>query len=524
MNKTLLLLLLLSTIARADQPTAASIAAATTADVLTAGLHSPDALTRATAARVATVRNVAELLPQIREMLATEKDGVAAREEIRALALLGNDADVTAAAAQSAKWPAPMDDALADAIARRGNDALDLYHSTLADSRMATHTEFFRQLLWPRSGMLPVVASRVLGWHDSKAWKGLLRTAFDSEAAMPAGVMTASVGVPEDEIRFASIWYLVRGYAVDPASIKDPLRAALLEPREAGPDREDFGRELLRRMLGGERKDDERWLKFLESDDADQLLQNESQNVLQYFTDAEYRVRHNRCAVQSAECKVTKTRPLIGRAIPGSAVAPPPFILPSLLPAGLADAIINDAHCKDEWVGVALATVDAAGRVKELDLSHIEMSGRCRDALATVIRMSLASPLSLRSDFSGSVILARGRDRSLCINEPPPSERVRLLHAGGEIKPPIVKRRVEPAFPHDALAQMGGGAHVLVIAECVISREGCVRSIRLLKKAPFADINGAALLALSEWTFVPGYLDGKPVDVIFNLTVNFQAR
>lgn len=489
-----------------------------------AGLHSPGALTRATAARVATVRNLAELLPLIRETLASEKDAVAAREEIRALALVGTEADVAAAAAQSAKWPAPMDDALADAIARRGEPALDLYHSTLAGSRMVTHSEFFRQLLWPRSGMLPVVASRVLGWHDAKAWKGLLGTAFESQAAMPAGVMAASVAMPDDEIRFASVWYLIRGYAVDPAAIKDPLRAALLEPREVAPDREDFGRELLRRMLGRERKDNDRWLKFLESDDADQLLQNESQDVLQYFTDAEYSVRHNRCAIQSAECKLTKTRPPFGREIPGQAVAPPPFILPSLLPAGLADAIINDAHCKDEWVGVALATVDAAGRVKELDLSHVEMSGRCRDAMSTVMRMSLASPLSLRSDFSGPAILARGRNTSLCINEPPPSERARLLRIGGEVKAPIVKHRVEPVFPRGALQQMGGGAHVLVIAECVISREGCVRSIRLLKKAPFGDLNGAALLALSEWTFVPGYLDGEPVDVIFNLTINFAAR
>jgi hypothetical protein len=341
---------------------------------------------------------------------------------------------------------------------------------------------------------------------------------------MLAGVMAASMAAPDDEIRFDSTWYLIRGYAVDPAAIKDPLRAVLLQPREAGPDREDFGRELLRRMLGMVRKDDDRWLKFLESDDADRLLQNESQDVLQYFTDAEYRIRHNRCAVQSAECKVTKARPQVGRTIEGSAVAPPPFILPSLLPAGLADAIMNDAHCNDGWVGVATASIDTAGRVKELDLGHVEMPGRCRDALAAVLRMSLASPLSLRSDFSGPVVLVRARNTSLCINEPPPSQRARLVHAGGEIKPPIVKKRVEPLFPHDALARMGGGAHVLVIAECVISRDGCVRSIRLLKQAPFGDLNASALLAVSQWTFVPGYLDGEPVDVIFNLTINFQAR
>jgi len=72
-----------------------------------------------------------------------------------------------------------------------------------------------------------------------------------------------------------------------------------------------------------------------------------------------------------------------------------------------------------------------------------------------------------------------------------------------------------------ARRSMGQGSHVLVIVESVISRDGCVRNMRLLRQAPFGEVNGAALLALSRWKFIPGYLDGKPVDVLFNLTVNF---
>jgi TonB family protein len=71
---------------------------------------------------------------------------------------------------------------------------------------------------------------------------------------------------------------------------------------------------------------------------------------------------------------------------------------------------------------------------------------------------------------------------------------------------------------------MGGGYNVLVIVESVISTNGCVRSIRLLEQSPYPDINGAAVMALSQWKFRPGYLDNKPVDVIFNLTVNFKAH
>jgi hypothetical protein len=31
-------------------------------------------------------------------------------------------------------------------------------------------------------------------------------------------------------------------------------------------------------------------------------------------------------------------------------------------------------------------------------------------------------------------------------------------------------------------------------------------------------------MALSQWKFAPGTLDGKPVDVQFKLTINFKGR
>jgi outer membrane biosynthesis protein TonB len=58
----------------------------------------------------------------------------------------------------------------------------------------------------------------------------------------------------------------------------------------------------------------------------------------------------------------------------------------------------------------------------------------------------------------------------------------------------------------------------------VISTEGCVRSVHLLLQSPYPELNGAAVMALSQWTFVPGRFEGRPVDVIFNLTVNFKTR
>jgi len=524
-HKTVVLLLLLPALAAfASDPTPASLVATDSNDALVAGLQSSAVLTRATAARVAMLNRATPLLPQLRETLAHESDGIAAREEIRAVVLLGNADDVAFAATQSAKWPAAMDDALADAIARHGAVAIDLYHAHLAQSRMTTRSDFFRQALWAHPELLPLTASRLLGWHDAGGWNGLLRMAFDSAVAMPAGAMTASVDMTDAEIRDTSIWYLVRGYAQDPASIHDPLRAALLAPRaEAAADREDFGRELLRRMLGEERRDNDRWMKFLATDEADRLLQRESESVLQYLTDAEYRTRQNRCVIQSAECKMPEKRP--GRTIPSHAVAEPAFILPSLLPAGLAEAVMRDARCNDQWLGVGTATVDESGRVTKLDLNNVQTSGRCRKAAEQILRLSLATPTSIRSASSGPVLMVKAAKTPLCLDEPPAEVPVRLVRIGGEVKAPIAKKRVEPTFPQTARQAMSGsGTNVLVIVESVITREGCVRNMRLLSQAPFGEINGSALLALSQWTFVPAYLDGQPVDALFNLTINFRLN
>lgn len=523
MHKTMLLSLLLPLVALGSEPTPASLVAAESNDALIAGLQSSDVLTRATAARVAMLNRASTLLPPLRETLAHESDGIAAREEIRAVVMLGNPDDVAFAATQSAKWPAAMDDALADAIARHGADAIDLYHTHLAKSRMTTRSDFFRQTLWAHPELLPVTASRLLAWHDAGGWKDLLRMAFDSAVALPAGAMTASVDMTDAEIRDTSIWYLVRGYAQDPAAMHDPLRAALLVPRtEVAADREDFGRELLRRMLGEERKDNDRWLKFLATDEADRLLQSESESVLQYLTDTEYRTRKDRCVVQSAECKMPERKP--GRTIPSHAVAEPAFILPSLLPPGLAEAVMTEARCNDEWLGVGNATVDGSGRVTNVDLKNVNTSGRCRKAAERILRLSLATPTSIRSANSGPVLMVKAAKARLCLDEPPAEEPVRLVRIGGEVKAPVARKRVEPYFPESARHAMGGGSNVLVVVESVITREGCVRNMRLMRQAPFGEINGAALLALSQWTFVPAYLDGKPVDALFNLTINFRLN
>jgi len=492
--KTVLSILLFATLAAHAAPTPASLAGATTIEQLTPGLKSPDALTRATAARVAMLRNVTAMLPLLRESLASEKDGMAAREELRALVLLGTDADVTAAITQSAKWPAPMDDAIADTVARRGANALDIYHAKLAGSRMSTHAEFFRQMLWNRGVLIPVVASQLLGWHDAAGWNGLLQTALDSGVTVSAGAMTVSLGMPEEKIRDASIWYLLRTYAPDPEVIKDPLRAALLESRAEGSTREQFGRELLRRMLGAERKDNERWQTFLATDEGKSLFQNDTATVLRYLTEAELR------ATGLPANRAVKKPVFEGRS--------PTLIVPSLLPAGLADALLVEVRCSDGWLGVANVTVDGAGRVLNADLKNVSTtSDDCQGAAERIVRMSLATPTSILSQSAIPVVLIRRPKTPLCIDEPPPGVTQRLLRVSGAVTPPLFTRR--PPVGRDAKNPMA--------AEIVVGRDGCVRSARLLKQSPQPEVNSDWLLDLSRASFTPASLDNKPIDAIYEV-------
>ena len=123
------------------------------------------------------------------------------------------------------------------------------------------------------------------------------------------------------------------------------------------------------------------------------------------------------------------------------------------------------------------------------------------------------------------VVLAHARREPLCLDEdPPPDERaLSLSRVGGDVVAPVKIHSVEPYFPAEVRRSMKPGGNSIVILEAVISKHGCVRSLRPLAQSPFPDLNGSAIFAVSQWKFSPGTLDGKPVDVVYNLTVNFKV-
>ena len=55
----------------------------------------------------------------------------------------------------------------------------------------------------------------------------------------------------------------------------------------------------------------------------------------------------------------------------------------------------------------------------------------------------------------------------------------------------------------------------------MIGKDGSVKDATVLKGLP-EGLSEAAMNAVRQWRFRPGTLNGEPVDVIFNLTVNFR--
>ncbi|MEA2337275.1 MAG: hypothetical protein QOE82_1282, partial [Thermoanaerobaculia bacterium] len=472
----------------------------------------------------ALVRGLTSVLPQIREALAIETDPDAAREEVRALVVLGEPSDVDRAHAATRKLAPAIDDVIARAVARR-SDAFEIYRTVLREQGYVADEAFFTQAFWDQPGAaIGVAGSRLLGMRDAAGWRALLASLRESHLALLPGILAVSLDAPSEEIRTASVWYLVRSYVPDPSQIHEQVRAALGSPKEEASTREAFGRELLRRMLGAERTDDERWLQWLQTGEADALL-SDDESIFQFFTDKEFQVRRNHCGITSYDCRVPRVRPT-KFTIPSTAVEKSAYYLPGVLPPGVAGAVLAETRCNGSWLALAGAVSDTAGRVQSIDMKRVEMDPACEKAVTTLMRLSLAAPSSIRAPLkSGNILLVHARKQPACLDEAPlgASTMSSVLQVGGEVSPPIVKRRVEPQFPDSARYAMAGGKNVIIVVRSVITREGCVRAIDLVLQSPFPELNAAALKALAQWTFEPGRLHGLPVEVEFNLTVNFKV-
>jgi protein TonB len=104
---------------------------------------------------------------------------------------------------------------------------------------------------------------------------------------------------------------------------------------------------------------------------------------------------------------------------------------------------------------------------------------------------------------------------------PPPSpEPEGPIQVGGDVVPPEKTFNPQPQYTEIARkARLQG----VVIVQAIIDKQGTVTNVKVLKGLGMG-LDQAAVEAIKKWKFEPATLNGKPVAVYYNLTVNFRLQ
>jgi TonB family protein len=93
------------------------------------------------------------------------------------------------------------------------------------------------------------------------------------------------------------------------------------------------------------------------------------------------------------------------------------------------------------------------------------------------------------------------------------------VRAEGDIKPPKLVKETAPVYPEAARI---AGVQGVVILSVKTDERGKVADTMVLRSIPLLD--QAAIDAVKQWVYEPFVQDGKPVPIVFTVTVRFQLQ
>ncbi len=94
------------------------------------------------------------------------------------------------------------------------------------------------------------------------------------------------------------------------------------------------------------------------------------------------------------------------------------------------------------------------------------------------------------------------------------------MNVGGNVTSPQKISAPAPQYTEEARQARTQG---VVIVQAIIDCQGLVADITVLQGLPNG-LTEAAVAAIWQWRFEPARLDGRPVSVFFNLSVNFRIQ
>lgn len=103
---------------------------------------------------------------------------------------------------------------------------------------------------------------------------------------------------------------------------------------------------------------------------------------------------------------------------------------------------------------------------------------------------------------------------------PPAAEPEGPIHVGGDVAAPEKISAPQPQYTEIARKARIQG---VVIVQAIVNKTGDVTNVKVLKGLPMG-LEEEAVKAIKRWKFKPATLNGKPVDVYYNLTVNFRLQ
>jgi len=214
---------------------------------------------------------------------------------------------------------------------------------------------------------------------------------------------------------------------------------------------------------------------------------------------------------------------------------PPPVTPPAAVPMSAPETtpstdITNRPNAKTPSAtsptAVAATTPAATGSsaVVRIDASRAPETKK-PGVTAIVVKSTPAKPTSARSEEAATPLLSplavgASNDsslRSLTVPSMQSQPSLVKLNISQGVSQGLLIKRVNPKYPPNALAMHLQGA---VQLQAKIDKEGKIANLTVLKGD--AVLARAALDAVRQWRYKPYYLDGAPVDIETQITVNFK--
>jgi periplasmic protein TonB len=194
------------------------------------------------------------------------------------------------------------------------------------------------------------------------------------------------------------------------------------------------------------------------------------------------------------------------------------FATPTLAPKTATAAPPDKALASGSNSPVISIVVDPVPAAKKPESSPLLVKSNAAGTRTHTQAEESAPPLPSTLDAASANDSAlSGLMSSASSNLPKPSLATVRVSQG--VSQGLLIKRVQPKYPPTALAVHAEGA---VQIEATINKEGTVINPKVLSGPPV--LARSALEAVRQWRYKPYYLDGTPVEIQTQITINFKAN